>query len=192
MWHTVSLRDVCDISSSKRIFAKEYQTEGVPFYRGKEVIEKHKGCNVSTELFISPERYKEIKSKYAVPRKGDILLTSVGTLGVPWLVDEEDFYFKDGNLTWLRCNAEILPSYLYHWFNSAEAQNQIDARCIGSTQKALTIETLNKFQITLPALEIQKKIISIIEPIELKISNNREINENLHPTKSRFIALIAA
>lgn len=179
MWHTVSLRDVCDISSSKRIFAKEYQTEGIPFYRGKEVIEKHKGCNVSTELFISPERYEEIKNKHAVPRKGDILLTSVGTLGVPWLVDEEDFYFKDGNLTWLRCNAEILPSYLYHWFNSAEAQNQIDSKCIGSTQKALTIETLNKFQITLPALEMQKRIISIIEPIELKISNNREINENL-------------
>lgn len=179
MWQTVNLGDVCIISSSKRIFAKEYQTEGIPFYRGKEVIEKHNGNNVSTELFISPERYEEIKRKYVVPKKGDILLTSVGTLGVPWIVDEEDFYFKDGNLTWLRCNTEILPGYLYLWLNSAEAKNQIDAKCIGSTQKALTIETLNKFQITLPSLELQKKIVSVINPIESKIKSNRKINENL-------------
>ncbi len=179
MWQTVSLGDVCTISSSKRIFAKEYQTEGIPFYRGKEVIEKHNGNSVSTELFISPERYEEIKSKFPVPKKGDILLTSVGTLGVPWLVDEEEFYFKDGNLTWLRCNAEILSGYLYLWLNSAEAQNQIDAKCIGSTQKALTIETLNKFQITLPSLEVQEKIVSAVKPIESRINNNRKINENL-------------
>ena len=179
MWQTVSLRDVCTISSSKRIFAEEYKTEGIPFYRGKEVIEKHNGNCVSTELFISPERYEEIKSKFPVPRKGDILLTSVGTLGVPWLVDEERFYFKDGNLTWLRCNDKILSGYLYLWLNSAEAQNQIDAKCIGSTQKALTIETLNKFQITIPSLEVQKKIVSIVKPIESRINDNRKINENL-------------
>ena len=179
MWQTVSLGDVCAISSSKRIFAKEYKSEGIPFYRGKEVIEKHNGNDVSTELYISKERYKEIKSKYDVPRKGDILLTSVGTLGVPWLVDEENFYFKDGNLTWLRCNAKILPNYLYLWLNSAEAQNQIDAKCIGSTQKALTIETLNKFQITLPSLELQKKIVSVINPIESRINSNRKVNKNL-------------
>lgn len=179
MWQTVSLGDVCTISSSKRIFAKEYQTEGIPFYRGKEVIEKHNGNSVSTELFISPERYEEIKSKFPVPKKGDILLTSVGTLGISWLVDEEEFYFKDGNLTWLRCNAKILSGYLYLWLNSAEAQNQIDAKCIGSTQKALTIETLNKFQITLPSLGVQEKIVSLVKPIESRINNNRKINENL-------------
>lgn len=179
MWQTIRLGDVCTISSSKRIFAKEYQTEGIPFYRGKEVIEKHNGNKVSTELFISPKRYEEIKGKYEVPKKGDILLTSVGTLGIPWLVDEDDFYFKDGNLTWLRCNTQILPSYLYLWLNSAEAQNQIDVKCIGSTQKALTIETLNKFQITLPSLELQKKIVAVINPIESRININRSVNENL-------------
>ena len=179
MWQTISLGNVCTISSSKRIFAREYQNEGIPFYRGKEVIEKHNGNNVSTELFISSERYEEIKSKYKVPKKGDILLTSVGTLGVPWLVDEENFYFKDGNLTWLRCNNEIIPDYLYFWFNSAEAKNQIDAKCIGSTQKALTIETLNKFQITLPSLELQEKIVSVISSIESRININRNINKNL-------------
>lgn len=178
-WKKTKLGSVCNISSSKRIFAKEYQKEGVPFYRGKEIIEKHNGNNVSTELYISRQRYEEIKDKYDVPKRGDILLSSVGTLGVPWIVDEDEFYFKDGNLTWLRSNEKIRSEYLYLWLNSPEAQNQIDAMCIGSTQKALTIETLNKFDITLPDMKIQKIICEILYPIINKIKKNREINENL-------------
>jgi len=42
----------CDITSSKRIFRSDYVNEGVPFYRGKEIIEKHRGnIEISTELF---------------------------------------------------------------------------------------------------------------------------------------------
>lgn len=178
-WNKMKLGDIASIASSKRIFAREYQREGIPFYRGKEIIEKHKGNAVSTELFISRERYEEIKNKYDVPRPGDILLSSVGTLGIPWLVDEDEFYFKDGNLTWLRCNDKTTPEFLYLWLNSAEAKNQIDAKCIGSTQKALTIETLNKFEVTLPPMDAQVKICDTIIPISKKIDINRKINNNL-------------
>lgn len=178
-WKKIKLSDICCITSSKRIFAKEYQKSGIPFYRGKEIIEKHNGNSVSTELFISRERYEEIKSKFDVPRKGDILLSSVGTLGVSWLVDEDEFYFKDGNLTWLRSNDKTTPQFLYLWLNSSEAQDQIDMMCIGSTQKALTIETLNKFDVSLPDKNTQKKICNIIYPITEKIEKNRKINDNL-------------
>lgn len=178
-WSKVKLGEIALITSSKRIFAREYQKEGIPFYRGKEIIEKHNGNSVSTELYISKKRYDEIKSKYGVPVPGDILLSSVGTLGVPWLVDEEKFYFKDGNLTWLRCNEKCIPKFLYLWFNSAEAKNQIEVMCIGSTQKALTIDALNKFNVSLPPFEVQKKICNVIYSIMDKIRTNDEINRNL-------------
>lgn len=178
-WNKVSLGDIATISSSKRIFAKEYQLSGIPFYRGKEIIEKHNGNDVSTELFISRERYEEIRGKFDVPKPGDILLSSVGTLGVSWLVDEDEFYFKDGNLTWLRCNEKTTAQFLYLWLNSSEAQNQINTMCIGSTQKALTIDTLKRFIVTLPPLEIQKKICSIVYPLSARIDINKKINGNL-------------
>ena len=178
-WDKVRLSDICFITSSKRIFAKEYQKVGIPFYRGKEIIEKHNGNNVSTELFISRERYEEIKRKFDVPRKGDILLSSVGTLGVPWLVNDDEFYFKDGNLTWLRNNDKTTSEFLYLWLNSPEAQNQIDMMCIGSTQKALTIETLNKFEVSLPDKNSQIKICNVFYPILRKIELNRKVNDNL-------------
>ncbi len=177
---TVKLGDICNISSSKRIFAKEYQNHGIPFYRGKEIIEKHNGKNVSTELYITKKRYEEIKSKFDVPKLGDILLTSVGTLGIPWYVSENNFYFKDGNLTWIRANENIVNSkFLYLWLNSYFAKNQIDTMCIGSTQKALTIDILKKFNISIPPLETQKKIASILSALDDKIELNNKINENL-------------
>ena len=47
-WKTYKIGNLCSISSSKRIFAKEYQSSGIPFFRGKEIIEKQKGESVST------------------------------------------------------------------------------------------------------------------------------------------------
>lgn len=179
-WKECKLGEVCNISSSKRIFAEEYTTEGIPFYRGKEIIEKRNKISISSELFISYERFEEIKTKFSVPKIGDILLTSVGTIGVPWLVNEENFYFKDGNLTWLRCNNKFIHSpFLYYWLESDYSKNQINAKCIGSTQKALTIDTLCKFEITLPPLATQQKIATILSSLDDKIELNNKINDNL-------------
>ena len=178
-WKTYKIGDLCKISSSKRIFAKEYKDSGIPFYRGKEIIEKQKGNKISTELYISQERYDEIKAKHGVPQMGDMLLTSVGTLGIPYIVQDEVFYFKDGNLTWFY-NFEGLDSrYLYYWFLSPIGKMNIDSKAIGSTQKALTIETLSKFEVSLPPLEEQRRIARILGAIDDKIENNRRINENL-------------
>ena len=178
-WKTYKLGDLCKISSSKRIFAKEYKDSGIPFYRGKEIIEKQKGNKISTELYISQERYDEIKTKHGVPQKGDMLLTSVGTLGIPYIVQDEVFYFKDGNLTWFYDFEDLDSRYLYYWFLSPIGKMNIDSKAIGSTQKALTIETLSKFEISLPPLEEQRRIAGILGAIDDKIENNRRINTNL-------------
>ena len=76
------LDSLLEITSSKRIHMADYVPSGVPFYRGKEVIERAKGNPVSTELFITQAQYQEIKRKFGSPQDGDILLTSVGTEGV--------------------------------------------------------------------------------------------------------------
>ncbi len=134
---------------------------------------------MSTEIFIQVELYETIKKKYGVPQKGDILLTSVGTLGIPNLVDNEPFYFKDGNLTWFSNFKDALSEYIYMWLCTPMAKYQIDAKCIGSTQKALTIETLRKFTLPLPTIDVQKRICSIYFSLSEKIQQNNRINKNL-------------
>ena len=177
----IKLKEILEITSSKRIFMSEYLDSGIPFYRSKEIIEKSKGNNISTELFISEDKFNEIKKKFGVPVAGDILLTSVGTLGIPYLVQEQDeFYFKDGNLTWFRYfSSDIDNKFMLCWLQSKNAKEQFDMITIGSTQKALTISSLKELEIPLPPLPTQKKIAHILSTLDDKIELNRKMNQTL-------------
>lgn len=174
-WPSFKIKDLCDITSSKRIYAKDYLPEGVPFYRGKEIIEKYNGAvEISTQLFISPNKYEEIKSKFGVPQYGDILLSSVGTLGVPFQVNnQQEFYFKDGNLTWFRNFKEICSRYLYYWLVSPEGKMQLQKCTIGTSQSAYTIVRLKEMEISLPPQGQQEDIASILSAYDDLIENNR-------------------
>ncbi|HQY76204.1 MAG TPA: restriction endonuclease subunit S [Rhodoferax sp.] len=175
------LGDLLEITSSKRIHMADYVPSGIPFYRSKEVIERAKGNNISTELFISHKQFDLIKQKFGSPRDGDILLTSVGTLGVPYVVrGDGDFYFKDGNLTWMRnFSKEISPQFLYYWLTSPQIQQKLDEVSIGSTQKALTISALKALQIPLPTRATQDGIVEILGAISDRITLLRETNATL-------------
>lgn len=181
-WNEYKLGDIADITSSKRIFYSEYVPEGVPFYRSKEVIDKFNKRSVQTELFISEERFKLIKEKFGAPEKDDILLTSVGTLGIPYLVDENDrFYFKDGNLTWFRNidKDKVDVNYLFVWLQSKIGQQKLYEITIGSTQPALTIAGLKEIDILLPWLPEQKTIASIFSSLNDKIDLLHHQNKTL-------------
>ena len=171
------LGDVVDIRSSKRVYFKDYVEKGIPFYRSKEIILRSKGMNIDNPLYISQEKFDELKNKYGVPKENDILLTSVGTIGIPYLVKKSDeFYFKDGNLTWFsNFSKDIAPRYLLYWFQSEIGKKAIDNIVIGSTQKALTMVQLKKINIELPSIDIQKKIINIINSLDSKIELNNQM-----------------
>jgi len=173
-WPRRRMKDLCSISSSKRIHAREYLDDGVPFYRGKEIIEKQRGALVvSTDIFISKKRFLEIKAKNGAPAAGDLLLTSVGTLGIPYVVSQgEQFYFKDGNLTWFREFKNIFSKYLYYWLLSPAGNAELKKCTIGSSQQAFTIVLLKDMEIDLPPLPTQCRIASILSAYDDLIENN--------------------
>ena len=49
----------------------------------------------------------------------------------------------------------------------------------GATRNALTKGMIEELEITLPSLNMQKEIVSILKSLDDKIENNRRINENL-------------
>ncbi|MCR5400027.1 MAG: restriction endonuclease subunit S [Treponema sp.] len=181
------LGDYCNITSSKRIFAEQYVTEGIPFYRSKEIIEKNNNQNISESLFISKETYETIKEKYGVPEENDILLTSVGTLGVPYIVKNETFYFKDGNLTWFKnFKKELNQKYLYYWLSSKFGYKSLILKAIGSSQSALTIDILKKYKLLIPPLPTQQKIASILSAYDNLIQNYKKQIEALQTAASEL------
>ena len=175
-WETRKIGLCCDVTSSKRIFLSEYVDSGVPFYRSKEIIECASGQQVSEPLFISIERYSSITEQFGVPVAGDMLLTSVGTIGISYIVKPSDrFYFKDGNLTWFRNFSSDLDSrYLSYWISSSKGLGILNGITIGSSQKTLTISALKNINIPIPPIVTQRRIADILSAYDDLIENNRK------------------
>ena len=165
-WEMVELGELTGIGSSKRIFEKEYVSDGIPFYRTKEIVELSKGNTISTELFITEERYAEIKEKYGVPKTGDLLISAVGTIGIIWIVDgENEFYFKDGNL--IRVDGS-------EKFNSVYLKNLLEClideykkrMSVGTAYAALTISGLAKMKVYNAPIELQNQFADFAHQVD--------------------------
>ena len=160
------ISDIAEITSSKRIYANEYQKNGVPFYRSKEIIELGHKKKPSIELYISIKKYKEIKEKYGIPKVGDILITAVGTIGETWIVNtEEPFYYKDGNVLQIRLKKENSQLYFKHvldiLINIFKRKN-----VSGSSYLALTIEKFKKMKMIIPPIDLQNQFAEIVKQID--------------------------
>jgi len=172
IWEKKKLGELLTITSSKRIFYSEYVSAGIPFYRSKEIIELRNTGVTNSELYISNDRFDEINNKFGSPIEGDILMTSVGTLGVAYRVRKSDkFYFKDGNLTWFKDFKGLPSSIVYLWLISKIGQEELAAITIGSTQEALTIEGLKGISFKIPPKakidEYEVEFNTIISKIEI-------------------------
>ena len=166
----------CTVTSSKRFHVSERTKDGVPFYCSKEIIKKVNGEKITECDYISEDAYNRVKEEYGVPQTGDLLITTRGTYGIPYIYKEYDkFYFADGNLTWLKDFDDKLDAeYLYYWINSYEGQKKIDAIAKGTAQKAVPIALLKEIEIVIPENPIQKKVVVILKNYDQLIENNKK------------------
>ena len=177
-WNMVELGELTGIGSSKRIFEKEYVSEGIPFYRTKEIVELSKGHSISTELYIAEERFAEIKEQYGVPKAGDLLISAVGTIGVIWIVDgKNDFYFKDGNLIRVggseKFDSVYMKKLLEHLI--AEYKKQMSS---GTAYAALTISGLTKMKVYDAPINLQNQFADFVKQVnKSKVAVQKSLDE---------------
>jgi type I restriction enzyme, S subunit len=185
----VPVTKYCEITSSKRIYAKEYMSSGVPFYRGKEISLKSKNEIISEPIFITRDRFEEIKKRFGAPKAGDILMTAVGTIGNLYIVkNNEEFYFKDGNVLWFRKFDNLNSAWLYYWLLSTDGKRELAKCIIGSSQSAYTIDNLSKLKIPQIKLPTQERIASAIKNYDDLIENNEKRSKILEEMAQKLYA----
>lgn len=167
-WPIKSLDKLCTVRSSKRIYQSEQSSKGVPFWRVSDLVSKMETGVVDSTLFISEIKYAELKRDGLVPAAGDILVTSRGTLGRCYIIQEEDcFYFQDGMISWLsNYSEEIIPLYLQYLFTMSGFRKQIDNMQAGSTVTYLSIAMLKKLQVMVPAEELQTQFADFVAGVD--------------------------
>lgn len=156
--------DLFNVGSSKRVFQKDWKSEGIPFYRAREIVKLAENGYVDNELFITPEMYDEYSKKYSVPVAGDIMVTGVGTLGVCYLVKENDrFYYKDGNTLCFHNKGVVDSRFILECYKMPFVREQIESNAGGTTVGTYTIINAKKTRVFNPPVEEQKAFVEFVE-----------------------------
>ncbi len=174
------LSNYCQITSSKRVYKADYVDDGVLFYRIKDIVLMSKNLPITDSQYIKREAFDEFDKKFGSPKSGDILLTAVGaTLGYTYLVTDKDgeFYFKDGNLLWMKTIKDLDRKYLLHIFKSPLFDRYLDEISKGAAQPAITIIKLKEFNIPIPPLHIQQKVVKYLDEVSEKIEKVKSVEK---------------
>ena len=108
---------------------------------------------------------------------GTLILTNSATPGIPIFLGK-DMCLHDGFLYFTNINENIINiNFLYYWF--LYNRNLIINQANGSVFKNLKKDIVENFEIKVPDINIQLKIIKILDNINSKIELNNEINNNL-------------
>lgn len=170
-WKLKKIKHIAKVGSSKRVFEDQYQSEGIPFFRSKEIVELANNKEISVDLYIEDSLYRNFVNNYNAPQKGDMLITSIGTIGKVWISDGREFYYKDGNITQLTSSKEVEIEFIKYCFQSELFKEQYRLMSAGSTLMALSIEKIKELVIYIPTLNEQKKIIEFLNNKISEVSN---------------------
>lgn len=130
--------------------------------------------------FISKERYDE--SPEIMLQPGDILISKDGTIGKIGFIDQLDLPTTVASGIFVIRNLQpkiINTRFIYHFLCSKYFKNFITMRTEGSVIPHLYQKDFIELDFPFPTLNIQNRIVSILDDIHNKISLNKQINNNL-------------
>ena len=170
-WEQRKLGELMDVTSVRRVRQEDWTDEGVRFLRACDLVAFAKNEAIDDPLFISDEMYREYSAQSGKVVVGDLLVTGVGTIGVPWLVTSENpVYFKDGNIIWFKNQNAVDGEFFYHSFTAHAIQRYIKESAGIGTVGTYTIETGKKTPIWLPSEREQRQIAAFMTSLDTLIT----------------------
>lgn len=187
-WEQRKLGEMMNITSVKRIHQSDWTDSGVRFLRARDIVAVSKNEEPDDYLYISEEKYEEYSALSGKVDIDDLLVTGVGTIGVPYLVENlEPLYFKDGNIIWFQNKNKIDGKFLYYSFIGNGIQSFIKASAGTGTVGTYTIDTGKKTPIQFPSKEEQKKIGEYLTNLDHLITLHQRKCEELKNVKKYML-----
>ena len=157
----------------------KFEKSGINFIKSESLVDG-KTIDKSKFAFISERTHERLKRSQI--EENDILFSMAGM-----------FLGKTGIAT-----AEVVPAntnqavaiirvddtkanyeYVYYYLNQKSVIHTINTTSAQSAQPNINLKQIGKIKINLPNRQKQDQIVSLLSAIDLKISNNVEINDNL-------------
>ena len=191
-WEQRKLGDMMNVTSVKRIHQSDWTDSGVRFLRARDIVAAAKNEEPDDYLYISKEKYEEYSALSGKVGVSDLLVTGVGTIGVPYLVRNlEPLYFKDGNIIWFQNSDKIDGKFLFYSFSAEQIQGFINESAGIGTVGTYTIESGKKTPISLPNQIEQAKVGEFFQQLDNLITlHQRQSFSHSTPDISLSVQLI--
>ena len=187
-WEQRKLGDMMNVTSVKRIHQSDWTDSGVRFLRARDIVAAAKNEEPDDYLYISKEKYEEYSALSGKVDVSDLLVTGVGTIGVPYLVRNlEPLYFKDGNIIWFQNSDKIDGKFLFYSFSAEQIQGFVNESAGIGTVGTYTIESGKKTPISLPNQIERAKVGEFFQQLDNLITLHQRELEKLQNIKKSML-----
>lgn len=162
-WKWVTLENILYQLTDGTHATPRYTSSGVPFISVKDI--SNGKLSFENTKYISLEEHFEL-SKRCKPEKGDILLSKVGTTGIPVAVNTNIEFSIFVSIALLKLFPTLIFSdFLIYAIQSPLVQLQAKANTRGVGNKNWVLSSIGRTIIPLPPLNEQKRIVAKIEEL---------------------------
>lgn len=173
------LKELADIQTGpfgSQLHKEDYVEVGTPI-----VTVEHLGNRIFTEQNLPKVSDGDRKrlEKYLLST-GDIVFSRVGSVDRCSYVDERHSgWMFSGRCLRIRPSECINPLYLYYYFCLEEVRQFVRNIAVGATMPSINTKLLGEVPVSVPSIQIQRRIAAILSSLDDKIELNNKINANL-------------
>lgn len=162
-WKWVTLDTICYQVTDGVHHTPKYTDTGVHFLSVKDLTSG--GINLDNTRFISMASHNDL-IKRCHPERGDILLTKIGTTGVPRSISIDTPFSLFVSVALLKFANEFMniPFFEYLLASPLVRQQSADGTQ-GVGNKNLVLKTIRAFHLPIPPLEEQKRIVAKVDEL---------------------------
>lgn len=187
-WEWCRFSNIYKILTDGTHSTPHYTESGIPFLSVKDMSSG--SLNFNNTKYISETEHIEL-SKRCHPQKGDLLLSKVGTTGIPLIIEVEKEFSIFVSLALIKFTSiPINKHFLIHLINSPLVQEQVQENTRGVGNKNWVLTAIANTLILLPPLNEQLRIsdkIDELTPLINQYTMAQQRLENLNTSISDLL-----
>lgn len=174
-WIVTNLEECTDVLGDGLHGTPKYTENGeYAFVNGNNLVEG--------EILIKKETKKVDYSQYEKYKKlltdRTILVSINGTLGNVGVYDSEKIILGK-SACYFNVKQSVDKDFIYYVVSSPVFRQYLENNATGTTIKNISLKQMREYTFSIPQIDEQKRISSVLRKIDEKIKNNKAINNNL-------------
>ena len=183
-WMWVTLGSILNKLTDGTHKTPKYTSTGVKFVSVKDMSNGF--LSLENTKYISEEEHKELYAR-CNPEKGDLILSKVGTTGVPAIVDTTEPFSLFVSVALLKFDCKCIDvEFLYYMLMSPLVQAQATENTRGVGNKNWVLDAIASTMVVLPPLVEQKRIVAKIEELLPLVDRYATAYEKLEQFNAKF------